>query len=83
MRRFFSSTLFLEARFLITAIAGGYMLVNALNLLLFHVTEGLGQAGATAVVVPPMVTAMIYGIVPTARKLSRNRRESPSAASEA
>ena len=81
MRGFYASPLFLEARFLITAIVGGYMLVNLLNLLLFHITEGLGQAGATAVVVPPMVTAMIYGIVPTARRLSRNRRASPSAAS--
>lgn len=83
MRGFYASPLFLEARFLITAIVGGYMLVNLLNLLLFHVTEGLGQAGATAVVVPPMVTAMIYGIVPTARRLSRSRRESSSAAGEA
>jgi len=82
MRGFYASPLFLEARFLITAIVGGYMLVNLLNLLLFHITEGLGQAGATAVVVPPMVTAMIYGIVPTARRLSRNRRASPSAASQ-
>lgn len=70
MRGFCSSQFFLEARFLIIAIAGGYILVNLLNLLLFRVTEGLGQAGATAIVVPPMVTAMIYGIVPLARRLS-------------
>jgi hypothetical protein len=40
------------------------------HLLLFRVSEGLGQAGATAIMVPPMETAMIYGIVPLARRLS-------------
>jgi hypothetical protein len=50
--------------------AGPSMRNDERHLLLFRVSEGLGQAGATAIMVPPMETAMIYGIVPLARRLS-------------
>jgi hypothetical protein len=58
------------SRFLGTAMIGGYAVINTLNLLLFRLTEGLGQAIASAVTIPPMVVTMIYVVIPLARRLS-------------
>ncbi|EJB01454.1 antibiotic biosynthesis monooxygenase (ABM) superfamily enzyme [Rhizobium sp. BK619] len=70
MINFRPSPLLSTARFLGAAIIGAYIVLNALNILLFRLTEGLGQAGASAITVPPMVVAMLYVVVPLARKLS-------------
>ncbi len=55
-------------RFLSTAILGAYVVINALMVLLRPLTRGLPQLGMTAIIVPPMVLAMVFLVIPVARR---------------
>jgi antibiotic biosynthesis monooxygenase (ABM) superfamily enzyme len=59
-----------QLKFLSAAILGAYLVINALMLALGPLTRGLPQLGMTAVIVPPMVLAMVYLVIPAARRAS-------------
>jgi hypothetical protein len=48
--------------------ASGYTVLNALLAALAPLTEGWPTYGTTAIAVPPMVLAMVYVVIPLARK---------------
>lgn len=57
-----------KSRFLAAAMAGAYTVLNVLLALLAPLTEGWPTYGTTAIAVPPMVLAMVYVVIPLARK---------------
>jgi hypothetical protein len=57
-----------KSRFLGTAMAGAYAVLNVLLAVLAPLTEGWPTYGTTALAVPPMVLAMVYVVIPLARK---------------
>ncbi|MGX5734200.1 hypothetical protein [Bosea thiooxidans] len=62
-----------RARFLSVATAGAYAAINLLLALLAPFTQGWPTLGVTAVAVPPMVLAMVYGVIPIAFRFGSPR----------
>ncbi|QEL23405.1 hypothetical protein FQV39_13080 [Bosea sp. F3-2] len=60
-------------RFLAVATAGAYGAINLLLALLAPVTQGWPTLGVTALAVPPMVLAMVYGVIPIAFRFGSPR----------
>lgn len=57
-----------QLRFLAATMLGAWVALNAFMLLLRPVTQGLPPLASTAIVVPPMVLAMVYLVIPIARR---------------
>jgi len=55
-------------RFIAVATVGAYISINALLALVLPFTHGWPIYAVTAVVVPPMTIAMIYVVIPLARR---------------
>ncbi|HEV7260221.1 MAG TPA: hypothetical protein VGN82_20720 [Bosea sp. (in: a-proteobacteria)] len=60
-------------RFLSVAIVGAYAAINLLLMALAPITQGWPTLGVTALVVPPMVLAMVYGVIPIAFRFGSPR----------
>ena len=60
-----------QLKFLAAANIGAYLVINLLMFVLGPVTRGLSQLGMTAIVVPPMVLAMVFLVMPVARRLAQ------------
>jgi len=60
-------------RFLLVAILGAYAAINILLAVLAPVTQGWPTSGVTALAVPPMVLAMVYGVIPLAFRFGSPR----------
>lgn len=56
-------------RFAATAMVGAYLVINLLLALVTPLTSGWPLPALTAVVVPPMVLAMIHLVIPLARRV--------------
>lgn len=56
-------------RFVVVAIAGAYLVINALLAVVAPLTAGWSFPALTAVVVPPMVLAMVHLVIPIARRV--------------
>jgi hypothetical protein len=63
------STLTAQCRFLALTILGAYVVLNALLALCAPLIARWPMYGITAVTVPPTVLAMIYLVIPLARRL--------------
>lgn len=59
---------FARFRFLAVAMLGAYAILNLLLALLSPVTSQWPTVAVTALAVPPMVLAMVYLIIPLARR---------------
>lgn len=57
-----------QLRFLGATMVGAYAVLNALMLILKPITQGMPPLASTALVVPPMVLAMVYLVIPMARR---------------
>jgi hypothetical protein len=57
-----------QLRFLAVLMFGAYVILNVLMIALKPVTHGMTPLVATAVLVPPMVLAMVYLVIPLARR---------------
>lgn len=57
-----------RARFLGTTMLGAWVALNAVMMLLKPITRGMTPLLSTAIIVPPMVLAMVYLIIPIARR---------------
>lgn len=55
-------------RFLGATMVGAYAVLNILMLLLKPVTSGMPPLASTALLVPPMVLAMVYLVIPMAKR---------------
>lgn len=55
-------------RFLGATMLGAYLVLNSLMLLLQRVTSGMPPLASTAFLVPPMVLAMVYVVIPMAKR---------------
>lgn len=55
-------------RFLAVTMLGAYIAINIIMMALKPVTSGMAPLVSTAIVVPPMVMAMVYVIIPIARR---------------
>jgi hypothetical protein len=55
-------------RFLGAVMVGAYVLINGLMLLLQPVIRDMHPFASTAVLVPPMVLAMVYVVIPVAKR---------------
>lgn len=55
-------------RFLGATMVGAYAVLNILMLLLKSVTSGMPPLASTALLVPPMVLAMVYLVIPMAKR---------------
>lgn len=55
-------------RFLGTLMIGAYLVLNALMLALRPITHGMTPLLSTALLVPPMVIAMVYLVIPIAKR---------------
>lgn len=55
-------------RFLAVAMLGAYLVLNVLLAVLMPLLEGWPLYALTAVTVPPMVLAMVYLVIPLARR---------------
>lgn len=55
-------------RFLVAAMIGAYLVINLLMLALKPFVQGMHPFGSTAVLVPPMVLAMVYLVIPIAKR---------------
>ncbi len=60
-------------RFLAVAMAGAYVILNALLAALSPLTAGWPTVAVTGLAVPPMVLAMVYAIIPVARHFGAPR----------
>jgi hypothetical protein len=58
-----------ECRFLAVAIVGAYVVLNALLAACAPVIAHWPMYGITAVTIPPTVLAMVYLVIPLARRL--------------
>ncbi|RAI42861.1 hypothetical protein [Rhodoplanes roseus] len=56
-------------RFVAIAMVGAYVVINTLLALVSPLTAGWPFPALTAVVVPPMVIAMIHLVIPIARRV--------------
>ena len=61
-----------QLQFLAAAILGAYIVINLLMFVLGPITREFSQLGMTAVVVPPMVLAMVFLVIPVARRVTQN-----------
>lgn len=57
-----------QLRFLGATMLGAYAVLNLLMLALKPITRGMPPLASTALVVPPMVLAMVYLVIPIARR---------------
>lgn len=57
-----------QLRFLGATMVGAYITINALMFALRPVTQGMSPFASTALLVPPMVLAMVYLVIPMARR---------------
>lgn len=55
-------------RFLAATMVGAYLALNAVMYALAPLTRGMPPLASTAIVVPPMVLAMVYLIIPLAKR---------------
>lgn len=55
-------------RFLAVAMLGAYLVLNALLAVLMPLLDGWPLYALTAFTVPPMVLAMVYLVIPLARR---------------
>jgi hypothetical protein len=62
------SALIARCRFLGVAMVGAYVVLNGLLVAVAPVTKHWPVLGVTAVTVPPMVLAMVYLVIPLARR---------------
>jgi hypothetical protein len=60
-------------RFLVIAIVGAYAAINLVLAMLAPFTAGWPIFGVTALAVPPMVLAMVYGVIPIAFRFGAPR----------
>lgn len=60
-------------RFLAIAMAGAYTVLNILLAALAPLTAGWPTVAVTGVAVPPMVLAMVYAVIPVARRFGAPR----------
>lgn len=60
-------------RFLVIAIIGAYAAINLVLAMLAPFTAGWPIFGVTALAVPPMVLAMVYGVIPIAFRFGAPR----------
>ncbi|HLH93056.1 MAG TPA: hypothetical protein VKX28_31925 [Xanthobacteraceae bacterium] len=63
------SPLIARCRFLAAAMLGAYVVLNALLAAVTPITVHWPVYGVTALTIPPMVLAMIYLVIPLARRL--------------
>jgi hypothetical protein len=61
-------SLFSRCRFLAIAMLGAYLVLNLLLALTAALTANWPIYGITALTVPPMVLAMVYIVIPLARR---------------
>jgi len=61
-------TRFAQVRFLAALMIGAYVILNTLMMALEPFTHGMTPLLSTAVVVPPMVLAMVYVVIPIAKR---------------
>jgi antibiotic biosynthesis monooxygenase (ABM) superfamily enzyme len=61
-----------QLRFLGIAILGAYLVINLLMFVLGPLTQGMPQLAMTAVIVPPMVLAMVFLVIPAARRATQS-----------
>ncbi|MBN9444299.1 hypothetical protein [Bosea sp. (in: a-proteobacteria)] len=73
MIRLFSARFASRLRFLAVAIFGAYAAINLLLAALTPFTAGWSTFGVTALAVPPMVLAMVYGVIPIAFRFGTPR----------
>ncbi|MGO4405799.1 hypothetical protein AB4Z10_16235 [Bosea sp. RAF48] len=59
--------------FLAVATVGAYGAINLLLAFLAPLTQGWPTLGVTALAVPPMVLAMVYGVIPIAFRFGSPR----------
>lgn len=57
-----------KLRFLGATMIGAYITINALLFALRPFTQGMSPFASTALLVPPMVLAMVYLVIPAARR---------------
>uniref|UniRef100_A0A9E7ZUP0 Uncharacterized protein n=1 Tax=Bosea sp. NBC_00436 TaxID=2969620 RepID=A0A9E7ZUP0_9HYPH len=69
----FLSRLASRLRFLTVAIVGAYTAINLVLAVLAPFTVGWPIFGVTALAVPPMVLAMVYGVIPIAFRFGAPR----------
>lgn len=55
-------------RFLGATMIGAYIVINALMFVLAPITQGMPRLGFTAILVPPMVLAMVFLVIPAAKR---------------
>jgi len=67
-----SSTRFSRPRFAMLVLIGAYPLITSLLYLVFPLTEGWSIWQRTLVIVPLMVSAMVWGIIPGVQRLFRS-----------
>jgi hypothetical protein len=60
-------------RFLAIATIGAYVAINLLLAVISPFTQGWPTLGVTALAVPPMVLAMVYGVIPFAFRFGAPR----------
>lgn len=70
-------------RFLGAAMLGAYVAINAIMLAARPFTHGMPQLVSTAVIVPPMVLAMVFLVIPVARRAIQPARSASSASAQA
>ncbi|MCA0375595.1 MAG: hypothetical protein LCH84_07990 [Gemmatimonadetes bacterium] len=66
---------FTKLRFLGATMLGAYLVLNTLMLLLRPFTQGMSPFLSTALLVPPMVLAMVYAVIPLARRAGHARAQ--------
>lgn len=69
----FLSRLASRLRFLIVSTVGAYAAINLVLAMLAPFTAGWPIFGVTALAVPPMVLAMVYGVIPIAFRFGAPR----------
>ncbi len=69
----FASRLASRLRFLVVATVGAYAAINLVLAVLAPFTAGWPTLGITALAVPPMVLAMVYGVIPIAFRFGSPR----------
>ncbi|MBX3134530.1 MAG: hypothetical protein KF689_14200 [Gemmatimonadaceae bacterium] len=72
-----------QLKFLAAANIGAYLVINVLMLVLGPVTRGLSQFGMTAIIVPPMVLAMVFLVMPIARRAAQANSHAESTRAQA
>lgn len=63
------SLLIARCRFLLVAMSGAYVVLNVLLAMVAPLTAHWPIYGVTALTIPPMVLAMVYLVIPIARRV--------------